>query len=80
MGMVVHGLPQVLVFSLVFVAAKEALPQFLAAVAAELVEFVQFLLHAGQKPPEEEGAHPREEAHQGDQCTGVFSKVLVEHL
>jgi len=56
--MVVYGLPQVLVFPVVFVTAKEAVPQFLAAIAAELVEFIQFLFHAGEEPPEEEGAHP----------------------
>jgi hypothetical protein len=44
-GVVVHGLPQVLVFPFVLVAGEEALPQFLAAVAAEPVKFVQFLFH-----------------------------------
>jgi hypothetical protein len=48
MGVMIHRLPQVLVFSVVFVAAEEALPQFLAAVAAEPVKFVQFLFHAGE--------------------------------
>jgi len=80
MGVVVHGLPQVLVFAVVFVAAEEAIPQFLAAVAAELVELVQFLFHAGQEPPEEERAHPREQAHQRYQSAGVFPQVLKVHI
>jgi len=64
MGVMIHRLPQVLVFDFVFETAKETLPQLLAAIAAEPVEFVQLLLHAGQEPPEEEGAHPGEYPHQ----------------
>jgi hypothetical protein len=79
-GVVVHGLPQVLVFPVVFVAAEEAIPQFLAAVATKLVELVQFLFHAGEEPPEEKGAHSGEHPNQGDQSTCVFPQVVKGHI